>query len=242
MDETYELYYWPMLQGRGEFVRLVFEDADVAYVDVARRPEAEGGGIATMLALREEHQHFRAGFAPPLLRVGQQWLAQMPNLCLFVGRRCGLAPTDEIGWLRANQLMLTICDVVNEVHDTHHPISVALYYSEQLEPARQRAKHFVDQRLPRFLAYFEHTLRQNSGEVLVGNEMSYVDLGLFQLLCGLEYAFPRAYAREIAKVPALAAHRERIAARPRLADYLASDRRIPFNEHGIFRRYPELDA
>jgi hypothetical protein len=42
--------------------------------------------------------------------------------------------------------------------------------------------------------------------------------------------------------PELLALRERVRELPRIAAYLASGRRMPFNQDGIFRRYPELDA
>jgi len=239
MAETYELYYWPGLQGRGELIRLIFEQAGVDYVDVGRLPEERGGGAPAILAYYKGEREGHPAFAPPVLRVGEVVLAQMPNICLFLGRRFGLAPEDEPGWLHANQLQLTIGDLINEVHDTHHPLGAALYYEDQKEAAQRRAQLFLEQRLPRFLGYFERVLGQNGGERMVGDRLSYVDLGVFQILSGLEYAFPRAFARQSA--PGLLRLRDAVAARPRIAAYLASPRRLPFNEHGIFRHYPELD-
>jgi glutathione S-transferase len=131
---------------------------------------------------------------------------------------------------------------VDEVHDTHHPISAALYYEDQKPEARRRAAHFVDERLPRFLGYFERVLRHGGGGMLLGARLSHADLSLFQALEGLDYAFPRALARASESTPELRALRERVRARPRIAAYLASDRRAPFNQEGIFRHYPELDA
>lgn len=242
MSETYELFYWPGLQGRGEFIRLIFEDAGVPYVDVGRLPEDQGGGIPAILGFYHGEREGHPAFAPPVLKVGELVLAQMPNICLFLGRRLGLAPEQESGWLWANQLQLTVADLVDEVHDTHHPLGVSLYYEDQKEAARRRSQLFVEQRLPRFLGYFQRVLEHNGGEVLVGDRVSYVDLALFQALAGLAYAFPKAYAREAAKVPGLVQLRERIAGRERIAAYLASDRRQPFNNDGIFRHYPELDG
>lgn len=236
----YELFYWPGLPGRGEFIRLLFEDAGVPYVDVARLPEEEGGGVAAITRLlRGEHEGLLP-FAPPILRVGATTIAQVANICQFLAPRVGLAPADEDGRLAANQLQLTIADLVAEVHDTHHPIAVGRYYEEQKEAARERAQQFREQRLPRFLGYFERVLQRNGGEQLVGAAISYVDLSLFQALEGLTYAFPRAMAEQ--EIPGLVALRERVRERPRLAAYLASDRRAAFNESGIFRHYPELDA
>lgn len=240
-ETLHELFYWPGLPGRGEYVRLCLEDAGTPYVDVARLPEAQGGGAsAIMRALRGEHGGLLP-LAPPVLRVGALTIAQVANILQYLGPRCGLAPDDEAGRLAVNQLQLTIADLVSEVHDTHHPISVGGYYEEQKVAARERAGFFVEQRLPRFLGYFERVLGRNGGAQLVGSAISYVDLSLFHTLEGLAYAFPNAFARVSASIPGLLGLRERVRARPRLAAYLGSARRLAFNERGIFRRYPELD-
>jgi glutathione S-transferase len=238
----YELYYWPEIPGRGEFVRLVLEDAGVPYVDVARRPRKEGGGLEAVLAFYAGKAGGHPVFAPPVLKQGELVLAQTAAICHFLGRRHGLAPRDEAGELHALELQLTIADLVGEVHDTHHPISAMLYYEDQKAEAKRRAAHFVESRLPRFLDYFERVRAHGGGGWLLGADASHPDLGLFQALEGLAYAFPRALARGLEKTPGLAALRERVRERPRLAAYLASERRMPFNQDGIFRRYPELDA
>jgi glutathione S-transferase len=240
---SYELYYWPGLPGRGEFVRLMLEDAGAGYVDVARLPEEQGGGAAAITRLlRGEHAGLLP-LAPPILRAEGLTIAQVANICQFLGPRLDLAPADEAGRFAAQQLQLTIADLVGEVHDTHHPISVGGYYEEQKAAARQRAAFFVEQRMPRFLGYFEKVLARNGeGRQLVGGAVSYADLSLFQTLEGLAYAFPNAFARVRPAIPGLLALRERVRERPRLAAYLASDRRLAFNERGIFRHYPELDA
>ncbi len=241
----YELYYWPMLQGRGEFVRLALEEAGAPYVDVARLPEGEAGGVQALLGLLREGPAMPPPFAPPILKVGELVIAQTANILLYLGRHHALAPQDEAGQLAAHQLQLTVTDMVSEVHDTHHPISSALYYEDQKLEAKQRATSFIEQRLPRYLGYFERTLERNpvgESRYLVGSQQSYVDLSLFQVLEGLAYAFPRAFERAKADTPHLLELSEHVARRPRIAAYLASERRIPFNELGIFRHYPELDA
>lgn len=238
----YELYYWPSIPGRGEFVRLVLEEAGVPYVDVGRRPRKEGGGVEAVVRFYAGRSSGHPVFAPPVLKHGDLVLAQTAAICHFLGRRHGLAPDDEAGEVHALELQLTIADLVDEVHDTHHPLSSALYYEDQKPAAKQRAAHFVGERLPRFLGYFERVLQQNGSDVLVGTRLSHADLSLFQALEGLGYAFPRAFARASEATPGLLALRERVRTRPRIAAYLASPRRMPFNEEGIFRRYPELDA
>jgi len=237
---AYELYYWPSIQGRGEFVRLALEEAGAAYVDEARRG---AGGMAKMLRLMESGRIAQPPFAPPFLRSGKLLIAQTANILLYLGPRHGLAPAGEGGRLYAHQLQLTIADLVQEVHDTHHPISVELYYEEQRRAAKQRAEAFLAHRVPKFLGYFEGILARDGGRrFLLGGRLTYPDLSMFQIVEGLRYAFPRAMARIERKHPRLVELHDRVAGRPRIAAYLASTRRLPFSEEGIFRHYPELDA
>jgi glutathione S-transferase len=227
----YELYYWPSIQGRGEFVRLALEDAGADYVDVARS-RRKGMGMAAMLRLLEGDV------------AGDLLIAQTANILFFLGSRLRLAPTDEAGRLWAHQLQLTIADLVTEAHDVHHPISGALYYEDQKPEAIKAARHFTRARLPKFLAYFETVLMRNphGDKFLVGAKASYVDLSMFQVLAGLRYAFPRALKALQRRHRRLEALAERMSSRPRLAAYLASERRLPFNEQDVFRHYPELDS
>lgn len=241
---TYELFYWPSIQGRGEFIRLALEAAGAAYVDVARLPESEGGGARAIMPFLSGSNAGLAPFAPPILRVGDLVLSQTVNILHFLGPRLGLVPDDDASRARALQLSLTIADLVSEVHDTHHPVATSRYYEDQKPEARRRAAHFVASRVSKFLLYFERVLAANTesgGKHLVGLELSYVDLSLFQVLVGLSYAFPKALTASTPQIPLSTALRDRVAAHPRVAAYLASERRIPFNENGIFRRYPELD-
>ena len=237
----YELYYWPSIQGRGEFVRLVLEEAGAPYLDVARLPTSTRG-MGAMLKLLERGAHGVRPFAPPFLKAGTLLVSQTANIVAFLAVRHRLVPRDEASRLHANALQLTIADLVGEVHDTHHPIGVGLYYEDQKREAKKRGAEFVRERMPKFLGYFERVLKEHDGEHLVGTALSYVDLSMFQVMAGLGYAFPRAMARLAPKIPLLIALRDRVAARPRIAAYLASERRLPFNESGIFRHYPELDA
>ena len=244
MSKTaYELYYWPSIQGRGEFVRLAFEDAGEPYTDVAREPESRGGGVKAMIKMLRGggEGDGLAPFAPPFLKHGSLVLAQTANILFYLGPLIGLAPNEEADRFRANQLMLTVADVVAEAHDTHHPVATGLYYEDQKPEAVRRATGFVKERIPKYLGYFERTLAGKGKNHLVGGAFSYVDLAVFQLLSGLEYAFPKAMAGAPKTFPHLFELKERVAARPNLASYLASKRRLPFNENGIFRRYPELD-
>jgi glutathione S-transferase len=235
----YELFYWPEIQGRGEFIRLALEDAGASYVDVARQPKSAGGGYPALFAALEGKLGGARPFAPPILRAGKLVIAQTANILHFLGPRIGLAPAREEARVTLLQHQLTIADLVGEVHDTHHPIASSLYYEDQKAEARRRAAAFIKERMPKFLGYFESLLE---GKWLFGRSATYVDLSLFQVLEGLAYAFPKSFARLEKKIPRALALRDRVAARPRLAAYLASDRRVPFNEEGIFRHYPELDT
>ncbi len=232
----YQLYYWPSIQGRGEYVRLALEDAGAAYDDVAR----SASGMAAMSRMMQQGD--APPFAPPFLKAGNLVIGQTANILLYLGSRHGLAPKAEAGKLWAHQLQLTITDFVAEVHDTHHPIAVSLYYEDQRAPAKKRTEEFWSERVPKYLGYFESLVSDSGGTFTTGRRATYVDLSLFQIVEGLRYAFPGRMKQFERKIPKLAELRDRIAARPNIEAYLASDRRIPFNEDGIFRHYKELDG
>lgn len=243
-SQPYKLYYWPGIQGRGEFVRLALEDAGAAYVDVTRRPSEEGGGVDALLALLREGHGGVVPFAPPALVDGNLLLFQTANILHHLGPALGLAPAEAAGQAMARQLQLTIMDLVTEAHDAHHPIAVSLYFEDQKSEASRRAGFFVAERMPKFLRHFEQVVQANrrgAHAFAVGQSPSYVDLSLYQVLVGLSYAFPRAMAQLAPTIPGLIDLRDRVAERPGVAAYLRSDRRLPFDEHGIFRHYPELD-
>ncbi len=235
----YELYYWPGIQGRGEFIRLALEAAAADYRDVARESDA---GMATMMQLLEDPGNARPPFAPPFLKAGRQIIAQVANILLYLGPRLELVPDSEPGRIWAHQLQLTIADFVAEIHDVHHPIAVGLYYGEQKREARRRARHFTAERLPKFLDYFERVWTNGpNGVYMFGRKLSYVDLSMFQVIAGLRYAFPVNIKKRAPDYPGLIGVHDRVAACPNIAAYLDSERRLPFSEHGIFRHYPELD-
>jgi len=233
----YELFYWPTIQGRGEFVRLALEEAAVPYVDVARTR----AGMKRMHAILDDRRLARPPFAPPFLKAGRALVAQTANILLFLGERHGLAPRDAAARLFAAQLQLTIADLVAEVHDAHHPIASSLYYEDQKREAKRRTCDLIAERLPKFLGYFERILARDPRGWLVGARLTYADLSLFQVVAGLSYAYPRAMTRLARRHPHVTRTAARVAQRPRIAAYLASPRRIAFNTEGIFRNYPELD-
>lgn len=242
MQGPYELIYWPGLRGRGELVRLALEQAGVPYVDRALLPEDQGGGVGAVLAaLRGERGGLRP-LAPPILVARGLVLAQTANILLALGRWHELAPADEAGQLAANQLQLTISDLVAEAHDTHHPVSVTLYFEDQAAEARRAGKLFAERRIPKFLGWFEGVLSASDGPYLLGARPTYPDLSLFQVMEGLAWAFPRGFARAVRHTPRLLELQDAVRGLPRVAAYLRSERRQPFNQEGIFRRYPELDV
>jgi glutathione S-transferase len=237
----YELYYWPTIQGRGEFVRLALEEIGESYVDVARKPN-RSGGVPAMMAMLDGKRVKHPPFAPPFLKSGELIIGQTANILLFLGMRHGLAPRSDAGRLWTHQLQLTIADLVAEAHDTHHPIASGLYFEDQRREAKLRAADFLQHRAPKFLRYFARVLERSGGTYLLGRKLTYADLSLFQMVEGLRYAFPKAMARLEKKNPDVVALHDTVARRPRIAAYLASERRIAFNEQGIFRHYKELDA
>jgi glutathione S-transferase len=234
----YELYYWPSIQGRGEFIRLALEEAGADYVDVARRP----GGVPAMMKLIEGRRVKHPPYAPPFLKAGKLVIAQTAEILFYLGPRLKLAPRDEAGRLWAHQLQLTITDLVVRIHDTHHPVSGWLYFEEQRPAAKRRTKDFWRYQVPKMLGYFERVLQQNGGTYSVGRRLSYVDLSLFQIVEGMRYAFPKRMKRFERKIPKLVALRDRVAKRPRIKAYLASKRRIPFSQWGVYRYFKELDG
>jgi glutathione S-transferase len=240
---NYELYYWPTIQGRGEFVRLVLEEAKARYLDVARL-SGRGAGVPALMRFLDGRGSGRPPFAPPFLKVGRLVIGQTANILQFLGPRHSLAPQDEAGRLWTHELQLTIADFVAEVHDTHHPVASGLYYEDQKKEARRRTADFLENRAPKFLGYFERVLGKNSRgkRYLAGAKLTYADLSLFQIIAGLSYAFPRSMVRAARKYRGLFALHAAVQERPRIAAYLASPRRIPFNNDGIFRHYAELDG
>ena len=231
----YELYYWPSIQGRGEYVRLALEEAGHPYLDVARER-----GTSSMMRMMEEGA--TPPFAPPFLKAGKLLIGQTANILFYLGARHGLAPKTEAGRLWLHQLQLTVTDFVLEVHDTHHPLGPSLYYKDQKPEAKKRTEDFWNERVPKYLSYFERLLEKSGGSFVTGRRLTYIDLSLFQLVEGLRYAFPKRMKAFESEIPELRELHDRIAARPKIAAYLSSERRIAFNEDGIFRHYRELDV
>lgn len=240
---AFELHYWPTIQGRGEFVRLALEAAGAPYVDVARGAEDAGLGVPAMLRCMQDRTVVHPPFAPPFLRDGNILVGQTAAILNYLAPQLKLVGRSEQARVWTQQIQLTVADMVDEAHDTHHPVGSGLYYEDQQPESLRRAAEFCSARLPKYLQWFESILVRNPAgpRHLVGGKLSYADLSLFQLVEGLRYAFPRAAARVMAGTPEVVRLHDRVAALPRVAAYLGSVRRIPFNEQGIFRRYPELD-
>lgn len=240
---VYELYYWPGIQGRGEFVRLALEEAGVDYVDVAKHKDGEEVAVRELMRVLNDPDCVHPAFAPPILKAGELLISQTANILMYLGVHHGLAPSDEAGRLWTHQLQLTIADWVTEIHDAHHPIGGALYYEDQKPEAVKRTRLLLDQRVPKFMGYFEKVLQRNptGSGFLVGDSVTYADLSLFQVMTGLGYAYPRALSHRYREYPRLYELYERISKRPSIIAYFASGKRIPFNEDGLFRHYLELD-
>lgn len=233
---TYDLWYWPTIQGRGEFVRLALEGAGIPYRDCAREKGSDAL-IAHMKALSG-----RTPFAPPFLEIDGFAIAQVAGILLYLGERHGLAPSNIADRMWLHQLQLTIADMVAEAHNVHHPVEVMAYYDEQKDEAKRAAKQFRGARMPKFLSHFERAIGANAGDWLIDHRPTCADYSLFQLVEGLRYMFPKRMAALEPDHPRLMALHDRVKLEPGIKAYLASDRRIAFNEDGIFRHYPELDA
>ena len=238
----YELYYWPHIQGRGEYVRLALEEGGAEYVDVARLPEAEGGGRPAVARVLQDTSNKHPPIAPPLLKAGKLLISHTANILHYLGPRLALVPTAEAQRIYAHGLQLTMTDFVREAHDVHHPIANSLYYEDQKPEALRRSGHFKTERLTKFLNYFETVLARSGGKYLLGKKLSNVDMSMFQGMASLNYAFPNAMVGMQAKMPRLVGLHDAVAARPRIARYIASPARLPFSTHDLMRHYPELDG
>ena len=238
---TYQLWYWPGIPGRGEFVRLALEAAGVPYRDMGRELGAEA--MLADMARRAQDQRAHRPFAPPYLVDGDLAIGQTAHILTWLADRHGFGGGTAEADVHLIQLQLDISDAVAEVHSVHHPLAVGLYYHEQQAAALVRAGDFRGERMPKFLDHFEHALGvADSGPYVLGGRWSHVDTSLFQLWQGLSYAFPRAMATVAPRYPRLRAMVEAVAAIDTVAAYRVSDRCLPFNEDGVFRHYPELDA
>ncbi|HEY6452348.1 MAG TPA: glutathione S-transferase [Steroidobacteraceae bacterium] len=239
----YRLYYWPGIQGRGEFVRLALEEAGAHYLDIALLPEERGGGAPALQRFLDGKHVARPPFAPPFLQSGRLLIGQTANILLYLGGPLRLAPRALAGRLWVHQLQLTMADFLVEIHDTHHPLAAGLFYAQQKAAARRRARDFLAHRLPKFVRYFEQLIERNGarGPWMAGRSLTYADLSMAQLVAGLRYAFPRASQAALRRCPRLRALHEAVFMRPRIQRYVNSGRRIAFNQDGLFRHYPELD-
>ena len=233
---AYKLWYWPSIQGRGEFVRLALEAAEIAYEDCARTVGEEG-----LLADLNDRTG-RTPFAPPYLELDGLVIAQVANILMYLGERHSIAPSTMADRLWLNQLQLTIADLVAEVHNVHHPVAMMDYYDDQKPEAARAAKQFREERLPKFLGHFEDAAQANPGDWLIDHRWTYADTSLFQIVEGLRYMFPQRMKTLEPEYPNLIRIHDQVAELPGIKAYLKSDRRIAFNTDGIFRAYPELDA
>jgi glutathione S-transferase len=240
---AYELHYWPTVQGRGEFVRLALEAAGAPYIDVARGAEDSGQGLPAMRRYLQDVKVTHPPFAPPFPKEGEVLVGQTATILQYLAPQLKLVARSEQARVWTQQIQLTIADMVTEAHDTHHPVGGGLYYEDQKPEALRRAKEFCGARMPKFLQWFESIVVRNpaGSRYLVGGKLSYADLSLFQLVEGLRYAFPKAAQKALTNTPGIVRLHDPIAALPRVAAYLGSERRIPSNEQGIFPCYPELD-
>ena len=240
---AYELHYWPTIQGRGEFIRLALEAAGAPYVDVARTAgDADRGSQALLKAMGDRH-NTQPPFAPPFLKDGDVVVGQTAAILHYLAPPLKLVPRNDRLRTWTQQIQLTIADLVDEVHDTHHPIDSDLTYEEQKPEALRCARAFCSTRLPKYLLWLESIVARNPAgpRHLVGGKLSYADLSLFQVVEGLHYAFPKAAGQVLAKTPGVVQLHDRVPKLPKVAAYLRSPRRIPFSEQGIFRHYPALD-
>ena len=170
-------------------------------------------------------------------------IAQSAKILLYLGPRLKLAPRDEAGRLWLHQLQLTVTDFVKEIHDTHHPLGGEFYYEDQKPEAKRYAQGFLAERAPKYLGYFETVLTKERRALCAGAQVTLCRSFAVPADRGPALRLPqgdeahRAQACRASSLCATASPK-----RPGIKAYLASPRRIAFNESGIFRHYPELDG
>ena len=235
----FKLIYWPGNPGRGEFVRLAFEATGTPYEDTALTQSAQE--VLTTVDPQRQLKDRDVHFAVPVLKHGDFSIGQTSAILAYIGPIIGLSPKDDQGKAKVNQIQLTIADFTVEAHDTHHPIGKMQYYEDQKEEALKKAIDFVDNRLPKFLDYFERQITANGNEPwLYGNTMTYADTSLLEVISGLLYAFPKCVEEQKSKAPKVFALYDAVRNHEKIKAYLASERRQKYNM-GVFRYYAELD-
>lgn len=246
-DDTYELIYWPSIPGRGEFIRLIFEEAGAPYSDVAKNPDEAMKAVMDYGSAKNLGDDTNpAVFAVPVLNHGDLTIHQTPTILQYLAPKFGLAPKEGHGVWHLNQIVLTILDgLSNEIHDTHHPLGTNLYYEDQKPEAKRRAKSFREERLPKYLRYVQRLLDSKTsgdGPWLYGGGLTYADLVLFQALDGTKFAFPKSIEKleKSGDYDGVFKLYQAVKERPNIKQYLESDRRAAYSD-GIYRYYPELE-
>lgn len=248
----YKLLYHPGLPGRGEYIRLAFEATSTPYTDVSNTSQAGIGEVYGTLSPQSLGEGLNPPkFAPPMLRVGgagpngsDLLISQTSNVLLYLGRKLGLSGESEAEGYWVNEVVLTGLDFCNDCHDTHHPIATGMFYEDQKDEALKKASDFRENRIPKFLGYFERVLRGNGaraqGKYLVGKGLTAADLVVWQVVDGVRYAFPKEMEARMKEFEGVWEFYESLKGESWLEEYLASERRLKYGD-GIFRYYKELD-
>nr|ACM44934.1 sigma-class glutathione S-transferase [Laternula elliptica] len=219
--DKWVLYYWPGFKGRAEFVRLVFEEAGIPYLESNQGVadsiiKGEIGGYPVMM--------------PPVVAKGDFRLGQTQMICQYLAGKYGLAPKGEEDKIHAEQVCASMYDYLTEGYGAFHGAKPGVKYADQKEEAQRYIDRVVQQRLPRYLKHFETVLAANTAGTgfLFGDSISHADLALFHIMNATEFQFPEVY-KSADYIPLLKAHRDRIASRPNIVAYTQSERCKPFS-------------
>ncbi|KAK4058824.1 hypothetical protein OIO90_000270 [Microbotryomycetes sp. JL221] len=250
----FEVVYHAGIPGRAEFVRLMFEATGVTYRDA---PQEDGQDciIPYVTGNFADHDKNPLPFAVPVLRHNDVVISQVPNIVLYLSSRLPPidldgestntaqtpAPLHDLSTFHWLEQLMTILDMNNEVHETHHPIDIRLYYEDQKAEAQKRAQAFREARIPKFLGNFENNIKKHTSGFL-NEKVSPADLALFHMVEGILFAFPERINQVKSEFPHVFKLRDTIKSSRRIQAYINSGRRIPFNNYGIFRHYTELDG
>ncbi|CAL8110921.1 unnamed protein product [Orchesella dallaii] len=154
---TYKLYYFDA-RGVSEPIRLLFSYAKIKYEDIrfTRGPE--------WLELKPT----MPWNVVPVLEVDGQKISQSRAIFRFLGRRLGLAPTDELQLAKCDEYIDAIIDLRTE----------GKTFNREQDPQKKTELRdkFLAETYFQYMRKFKDILKKNGTGFLVGNKLSYADI------------------------------------------------------------------
>lgn len=201
---TYKLTYFDIDGGRAEATRIALHAAGVDFDD-NRLSFPEFGA-----------QQFDMRFhAVPVLEIDGAQVTQSNAMNRYIGKMCGLYPSDDLQALYCDEVM----DAVEDL--THYLTATFGLEGEEMKLAREA---LADGWMTIYLKGLEELLNRGGGEYFAGNQLSVADLKVFVQTSALGAGFLDHIPTDIVQrvAPGLKAHAERVAAAPQVKAYYAS--------------------